>query len=202
MQQTKHEALYDCFSIIRNLEKAMNGISEGEVNLYSYLACLLGLFVGNPSSLWGYGFANTEYGAPYSKELMEALKTLELRGDIIKRHKIYYTTQQGLDIWKAFDMLSQFSEREPFLKAATDSVLALPTSTVRYALYNEPSMKSASLKHKASNLLGSVVTDLLHDQFGALKQVLGDARDLFIPATVWMSYLAEEKSRAIEGSDD
>lgn len=203
MQQSKHEALYDCFSVIKSLEHAMGGVSRGEVGLYCYLACLLSLFSsGRPYSLWGYKFAHTEHGTPYSAELMDALKDLTLRGDIVKEGNVYITSSQGRFTWAMFEELYQFSRRTAFLKAATDCVLALPTSSVRYALYNEPSIKSAELKHKASDLLGEVVLGLLHDQFSALKETLGNIEDLFIPATVWMSYLYEESRTNSECAND
>lgn len=74
------EATYDSLFIVEHLEESLHGVTEGEVHLFGYLARLLALFRGAPAAEWGYRFTRTKWGAPFSRDIAEAMRDLDLSG--------------------------------------------------------------------------------------------------------------------------
>ena len=51
-----------------------------EIHAFAYLACLLSLYRGQPVSDWGYGFAGTRDGSPFSPEIEGAVRAMASTG--------------------------------------------------------------------------------------------------------------------------
>lgn len=193
------ESTYDCLFIVEHLEEPLHGVTEGEVHLFGYLARLLALFRGAPAADWGFRFMRTNWGAPFSREISEALKELGLSGQLRTEAQDAVApmlcTDEGKALLKVTDELELCRARRPYLEAACSSAAALPVSAIRQAIRSEPTFKSASGHTSPQELLAGPSLELLYEQFGALRDVLGDnAADLLVPSSVWMSYLIEKSS--------
>jgi hypothetical protein len=190
------EATYDSLFIVGHLEEPLHGVTAGEVQLFCYLARLLGLFRGAPSAEWGYRSARTNWGTPFSREIAQALKELEMSGQLRVAVQDAVTpmvcTDEGKALAKALDELELCRSRQPYLEAACSSASAFPVAAIRQAIRSEPTLKSASGHAGPQELLAGPSLELLYEQFGALREVLGDTpSDLLVPSSVWLSYLIE-----------
>ncbi len=191
------EATYDSLFIIAHLEASLHGVTEGEVHLFAYLSDLLGLFRGVPSAEWGYTFMRTKWGAPFSREIAEALRELSLSGHVCAEIQDAVApmvpTEGGRELLKDIDRLELCKSRRPFLEASCGSAAAFPVAAIRRAIRSEPTLKSASGHSGPQELLAGPSLGLLYEQFGALERALGGApSDLFVPSSVWLSYLIEK----------
>lgn len=193
------EATYDSLYIVQRLEESLHGVTEGEVHLLGYLSRLLGLFRGVPTAEWGYRFARTNSGAPFSREIADALNELQLSGQlrVMAQDAVapIACTEEGKALVGMLDDLELSRSRRPYLEAACSSASAFPVATIRQAIRCEPTLKSASGHASPQELLSGPSLELLYEQFDALRQVLGGApSDLLVPSSVWLSYLIEKNS--------
>jgi hypothetical protein len=70
------EDYFDCLAIAVGTPRSVAPLSVQELHLFSYLACLLALFEGRPVADWGYRFALTSKGYPFSAEFEAARQAL------------------------------------------------------------------------------------------------------------------------------
>jgi hypothetical protein len=191
------EATYDSLFILSRLRDPLRGVTEGEVHLFAYLSSLLGLFRGRPATDWGYTFARTKWGSPFSPAVGEALKELQLGGQIEKDLSdavpTLICTKEGSALLASLDEFELAKDRLQFLDAACSSALTLPVSAIRRAIRMEPTFKSAAGHLGPQELLAGPSLELLYEQFGAIREVLGsNISDLLVPSSVWLSYLMEK----------
>ena len=191
------EATYDSLFTVKRLQDTLHGVTEGEVHLFVYLSALLGLFRGHPIAEWGYRFARTKWGSPFSLEIADAIKELEFGGQIQRCIQNAVTTlvcsNEGQTLLVMLDDLSPSQGHRPYLDAACSSASALPVPAIRQAIRMEPTFKSASGHTGPQELLTGPSVELLYEQFGALREVLADNdSDLLVPSSVWLSYLIEK----------
>lgn len=189
----KHFALFDVLYLGQNLETKMNDFSLIEIQILSYLGCLLSIYDGNNSSDWGYFFSKNPTGYPYSFELNNAMKML-LSRNMIKQTSLddeYFNTDiVGNDfIDKMSNQLSIYSNRKRYLDTALNCITLAPFGVIRTALLNEPVLASA--KRKTSVLLleeSDFATNLLYEQFQELRTAINNEYEsLLIPAFTWLS---------------
>jgi hypothetical protein len=193
------EATYDSLFVVARLEEPLQGVTEGEVHLFGYLARLLALYKGTPSAEWGYRFTRTHWGAPFSREIAEALTELALSGQVrIEAQEAVapmLCTDEGKVLAKDLDELELCRTRRLYLEAACTSAAAFPVAAIRRAIRSEPTLKSARGHAGPQELLTGPSLELLYKQFGAIRDVLGDTpSDLLVPSSVWLSYLIEKSS--------
>lgn len=193
------EAFYDTLYIVRRLTESLHGVTAGEVHLFGYLSRLLGLFRGTPIADWGYRFTRTNWGAPFSRDLADALNELQVMGHlrVLGQDAInpLSCSDEGISLVDMLDSLEVTQWRKPYLEASCSSAAAFPVFTIRQAIRSEPTLKSASRHVGAQELLSGPSLELLYEQFEALRAVLGEeSRDLFVPSSVWLSYLIEKSS--------
>jgi hypothetical protein len=191
------EATYDTLFIVKQLEEPLHGVTEGEVHLFGYLARLLALFRSTPSAEWGYRFTRTNWGAPFSGEINEAVKELKLFGQlrVVAQDVVapMACTNEGKGLAEALDELDLCRSRQPYLEAACSSASAFPVVAIRTAIRSEPTLKNARGHTGPQELLAGPSLELLYEQFGALREVLGTSpSDLLVPSSVWLSYLIEK----------
>jgi hypothetical protein len=191
------ESTYDSLFILKRLEDPLRGVTEGEVHLFAYLSSLLGLFRGRPATDWGYTFARTRWGSPFSPAVGEALKELQLGGHIEKHLNdaiaTLICTNEGSALLDSLDEFELSRDRLEFLNAACSSAFTLPVSAIRQAIRMEPTFKSAAGHLGPQELLTGPSLELLYEQFGAIREVLGlNTSDLLVPSSVWLSYLMEK----------
>jgi hypothetical protein len=128
-------ATYDCLFIGCRLQKRFCAFAAAEVHLLAYLACLLSLYKRSPIADWGYSFVGTEFGAPYSKEIDNALQGIQDRILFQERNGLLAATQEAFSELEFLGGLSFYSERTECLTGACGSVLAFSVGTVRERLH-------------------------------------------------------------------
>lgn len=165
-------------------------LSVNEMHLYSYLGCVFALFKGRPVSEWGYPFAITSDGFPFSVELDQARETLcaagmiELDNDGRMRARpgeldAELNTVIGLGPWQS---------RRPWLRAATECALALPIGSIRQAVSRSPGVASSFLLGQRARLLEPSDATLLYQEYEIVNSVLGaNTPDMLSPAVIWLS---------------
>jgi hypothetical protein len=188
------QACFDCLSIGVKLHKTLGSVVESEFHLFSYLACLLSLYKGQPVSDWGYRHSNTSHNAPFSYEITEAVAFL-IQSGLFKANeaKQFQMTAQAIEKFKEYKEMGMMSQRELFIAGACNSVLVLPMGLVREALRHEPDLERALKLSSTRFLLEDAGLDILYDHFSALSETIGiKINDLMTPAVIWLSYLIRE----------
>jgi hypothetical protein len=189
-------ACFDCLAIGIRLQRNFDYIGNSEFHLFSYFACLLSLYRGNPVAEWQYSFAGTKQGSPFSEDIDEAIQRL-LKVSLLNQHGLRITiSDRGIVEYETLLSLRINAERDVYIEGACTSALALPMGAVRHAVYQEPQLKASLVLNDSRRLLEGPGVATLHDHFSALSQAIGiDAGDLIVPATVWLSYLLSNKER-------
>jgi len=187
-------AYYDCLSICVNLETNLGNTSITEIHLFSYLSCLLSLFKEHPVSMWGYSFSVTTTSHPFSVDIDEEIINL-VNNDCLSRNSDYLkVTQLGKEQYKFLSELSQYAERELFIKGACSTILALPVGFVRKAVSQGSEINYAVALEQNSLLLGEGAVDDIYRQFSALSSIIGvDTKEMIVPAVLWLTYIASSE---------
>lgn len=193
----KPEAIYDTIYIGNQLEKKLTDFSQYEIQLFSYLSCLLSLYDGNPIAYWGYGFIKNELGSPFSIDLNESIETLIGRGSLTSSNDSFLKLGDlGKSDITSLSMFPSYQKRLKYLEPACQSIKLLPYGIVKDSIIREPVLKYAN-SHKNKRLLTdeeSPAFSLLYEQFEMLREALENKyQNLIIPAVVWLEYLAENK---------
>jgi hypothetical protein len=184
-------ASFDFLFITGRLCARFGTATLGEIHLFSYLACLLSLFRGQPVADWGYTFAGLDSGSPFSAELQAACPELEVAGLIVGKAETLTITPEGNRELEFLSTLQQFGPRKSYLTAALESLLSFPVGMVRNALSMEPGLRPALRLGGKRALLEETALGQLHEHFEALYSVLGETHDLLVPSSVWLTYLLE-----------
>jgi hypothetical protein len=184
-------AYCDVLVIANDSPQSIIPISVIEMHLFSYLGCVLALFQGLPIAAWGYQYAVTSEGFPFSAEFEEARKSIVLAG-------LAEFDEQGLlqprqpDLSHELETILSLghwaSERRPWLRTATECALALPMGSIRYAINQTPGLAMPIKLGQARKLLDTDDVSLLYDEYKIVSTVLGaDAEDTLSPAVLWLS---------------
>lgn len=184
------ESYFDAVAILQKAKKSLMPISAIEMHLYAYLACVIALWRGNSVSDWGYNFALTSEGFPFSPDFELARSTLAHRdcvalskeGDMLPKHE---TLKAELEL---FFSESRWQDRGRFVSAATDSALTLPGGSLRYAISKTPGFGSAFILGQQSPLLTQHDTESIYEEYLVISSALeGNDVDMLSPAVVWLS---------------
>ncbi|HAM21606.1 MAG TPA: hypothetical protein DCQ04_04900 [Actinobacteria bacterium] len=190
---SNHDAYFDALSICDRLQPILGQVATSEVHLIAYLSCLLALYRGRAVGNWGYKFAVTKEGYPYSPDVQAAVDTLLHQGVLVAdADSFLMVTRSGTEELALLRSLGAFRERDEYINGACGSTLALPTGTIRDAVAHAPDVRGALRMGQTRLLLTQSGQNLLYDQFAALSQAVGiDVADLMVPAVVWLIYLLE-----------
>jgi hypothetical protein len=196
----KPEAVFDLLRIGSSLQNYVEKLNASDIHVFSYLACLLAVFKGIPTADWGYSFAGTDVGAPYSVDIEEAIRGAQAASLLNCSADGFMVLQP--EAANEMLLLASFglcSWRHEFLDAATDSVLNLSTGLVKSAVGREPNLRPVTTVRSSRKLLEGPGLELLYEQFDVLAQAVGGRmHDLMVPATVWLTYLARKALAAQE----
>lgn len=183
-------AYYDALSISLKLSDTKPSISEIELHLFGYLACLLSLYKRRPASTWKYEFALTKYAFPFSPSLHKAIDALIINRYFVTHEGIVKTTSTATSEYRELTEFSLYSEREEFLEVACSCALVIPGGNIRDSLTNLPPIKSQMRLEQSADILGDISIRILHDHFEFLYNIIGrTTEDLIIPALAWLYYL-------------
>lgn len=184
------EAYGDCLAIVAMAPKSVLPVSVIEMHLFAYLGCILALFGGRPAAEWGYRFALTKDGFPFSPKFEEARHTVVDRGLLVV-HPDATVSGNEPDLLKEVGLLMElasFSQRRDWFKTATECTLALPLGSIRYALENLPSIRAATRLNQNHPLLQQSEVDQLYEEYAFISGALEEnSVDPLSPAVIWLS---------------
>lgn len=184
-------ATFDCLFLVHRLQSQLPSIAIPEIHLFGYLACLLWIFREKPIADWDYTFVGTELGAPFSREIDEALREMLERGYFRREpHFKLGWTNSAKDALTELTDLFAYRDRVECLEAACASVAAFSIGMVNTALAKEPDLSRSKALPSTRVLLEDAARSQLYEQFEALRGALsGRTADLRLPAVVWLSAL-------------
>lgn len=192
------EAFFDSLYLTDSLDRELDGVSFSEINLFSYLACLLSLYDSNPVSFWGYRFIKNKYGSPYSYELEDSINKAKSNEYIIFLDDNYFElTNEGKEILSILKTHTQYKSRLKYLRVSYECITMLPYGLIKESITNEPLITSANNKDSRNILIetDSGAISILYNHFEILKLALDDKYDdLMVPATVWLRKIFEKKA--------
>lgn len=184
------EAYGDAIVIIADAPSSILPMSVIEMHLYAYLGCIFALFTGRPIGEWGYKFAVTSDGFPFSAQLEDGRRAAGSMG-------LLETDDKGLMSANPAAMatelellmsLTTWTERRPCLRTAMECALALPVGSIRYAINQTPGVAPSLKLGQRRQLLDEDDIALLYEEYQIVDSVLGvGANDLLSPAVIWLS---------------
>jgi hypothetical protein len=184
------EAYFDAVAIMADAPASILPMSVIEAHLYAYLGCILGLFRGQAIGEWGYSFAVTSEGFPFSVQFETARSMVVSRGLVdedgaglmgARRHELAAEIDSLLN-------LGSWADRRQWLHAATQCALALPVGSIRHAIGQTPGLAASVRLGQRRHLLQADDIGLLYEEYGIVSSVLGaDVKDLLSPAVIWLS---------------
>lgn len=199
MAAESYQAAYDVLSITRRLEQAFDGVTRAEIHLLSYVACLLAIYRRRPAAEWGYSFIRSQWGAPFSVEIEDALVMLTVGGLVRFRGEALVMTTSGRKTIEFLDSMVEHGWRIQYLDGACASALAMSAGIIRNAIRQEPGLRRASVHHEPRTLLGPGEDAALYEQFSMLSSVVSvEVSDLMVPSVLWLSYLSEMQRSEIQ----
>ncbi len=187
------------FDILFYLSHPRNKYAEQtlfEINTMLYLAELLSIYDGCNAQKWGYGFARNKYGAPVSIELMEEVEFLCAKGYLSKDSSGYYRISDTASLNSILSISKSgiLGWRSKYIEVVFDSLLTKSFPRVVRAVQNEPGISLLESINRTSILLESSLINALYEDFGVLKEIIGDPQiDLVVPASLWIDYLSVQK---------
>lgn len=188
-------AAYDVLFVVSSLNKRLPEVTTAEVQVLTYLACLLSVYSGKPASDWGYDFAATPESAPFSEQVVLALENLRSAGYLSKTDQHYSVTASGKQEFEMWSMLARFQERSPYLHGSTGTTDALPVAAVANGVAQDPQFSSAVKLQSPRALLDDLGNSVLYEDFAVLESALGrEISDLLVPAVVWITYLLDSEA--------
>ena len=184
------EAYFDALAVMHDAPASIMPMTVIETHLYAYLGCILALFKGQAISDWGYPFAVTSDGFPFSVQFENARSMLVARGFTDEDGEGMLTARHA-EMSAEIDSLLTFgpwSDRRTWLRAATECALALPIGSIRYAISHSPGVATPARLGQRGQLLQDDDIDLLYGEYQIVSSVLGhDVHDLLSPAVIWLS---------------
>jgi len=181
-------AYYDCLAICANLERYLGNTSRTEIHLFAYLSCLLSLFKEHPVSMWGYSFSVTSTSYPYSVDIDEETAKLVDNDCLYGDNDFLKVTERGKEQYKFLSSLSQYAERESFIKGSCSTTLALPVGFVRKAISQESEIRNAIALQQWSLLLCEGAINDIYRQFSTLSSIIGvNIKEMIVPAVLWLT---------------
>ena len=181
-------AITDVVFLLGLLPESLTPISVAEMHMYAYLANVGALHRGVPISEWGYRFAVTSTGFPFSDSLASATENLIRRSIVSLDERQLSPDGMFDDEREVLESLAQSRRRKEWLEDALMCVLHLPQGAVRHAINRTPGMLVSLRFRRASALLRDKEIEEIYDEFELVHDVLGsDTVDALQPLVVWLS---------------
>lgn len=189
MRDINPEAYFDALAIMGDAPRSLIPMSIVEMHLFSYLSCILALFRGLPIGDWGYSYAVTAEGFPFSAEFEDARQATVVRGlttsmDSGLLQPLQPETSDELDIVLR---IGSWGQRRVWIGAALQCALALPMGSIRHAIAQTPGMAASLRLRQKRHLLDVDDVSLIYEEYKIVDAALGGAEDLLSPAVIWLS---------------
>ncbi|MCX6993582.1 MAG: hypothetical protein NT011_10635 [Kiritimatiellaeota bacterium] len=185
-------AYFDMLSIGERMSDLVEGFSRPELHLFSYAACLLSLYEGQPAAEWGYEFVSAENGLPFSQYIDAAMDVSLGLGQIHPHGALIALSREGRAEVAVLRELEGNKSRERYLAGATDCLLVFNPGNVREAFNYDPAISYLKNGNRRDWVLTKPVVERLYDNFQQLREALAyDARDLSVPLVSWLKYLIQ-----------
>ena len=195
------EAAFDSLTISSLLGSIDFSPTRGEIHLLAYLASLLSVYArkGEDASNWGYPFAATPGGAPFSESLEVEIQELVSRGAYRVVGNSLQLTPDGNQLQQALSRLNLARERFDYIDSASATVYALPVGLIRAAIARDPDLSLVAAHGHSRALMSENALARLYVEFSAIADVLGEAHgSLFAASVLWLTYLAEQSPSICE----
>lgn len=197
------EAHFDCLLIASELDAPLGGVTRLELQRIAFLSCLLSIYTKQAVSDWGYRFANTGTGLPFSDHLVSATDYLIETGLLSDTEGRLRPTELGVQMRQYLGGLQSMAPRVPCVSAAAASLLAVPGSVMAEGLQQEPTTVASKLRDSPTMLLDEPHLLTLHQHFAALAAVIPPGqKDLLSPSVLWLTYMAHVNEVQEEGGED
>ena len=190
------EAAFDCLTITSLVQENASRPSKGDIHLLAYLASLLRAYSRRTGPFdWGYEFAATPSGAPFSQVLEVEMNALLAGGAISSTEATLELTASGTRLQEALADLNVVSGRIEYLDSASATTLAIPVGLVRVAFAHQRENNIAATQGRVRSLVSKSALAQLFLDFNAVAQVLDAASGSLLAASVlWLSYLLEQEA--------
>ncbi len=184
------EAYFDTLALMNDAPSSVLPMTVNEMHLFAYLACIFALFKGEPLGDWGYPFAITSEGFPFSAQLDYA-REISCSNGRIELSDSGLMRPRPTELEAEFETIlrvGSWAKRRASLRAATECALALPMGSIRFAVNRSPGMSTSFFLGQRGQLLEPLDVALLYEEYEIVTSVLGsDASDILSPAVLWLS---------------
>lgn len=190
-------AAFDTAFIANALDRPRSAVTHYELHSFAYLACLLSVYSGIPANDWGYEFASVPPAQPYAHAIADAASGLVRTGVLDRVNSTMSITDAGAETLSAWAGMHYFADRRRFLVGATGAALVLPGATVVNSLGLDPQLSRAQELGDSRVLFDDVLAHRLYQDLAALKEAVpAEAKDLMVPAVLYLQYLIGEAREA------
>lgn len=185
-------AYFDTLALGERMGDLVDGFSRTEIHLFAYAGCLLSLYEGQPVSDWGYEFASTDNGLPFSVEVDEAVETAMGLGLVHSHGPLLVLTDDGRAELSSLRQMEGSKVRERYLAGATDALLVFNPGNIREAFNYDPAISFLKKGKRTDWLLSQPIVERFYGNFRQLREALAyEARDLSVPLVSWLQYLIQ-----------
>ena len=189
------EAAFDSLTISLLLGRIDFNATKGEIHLLAYLASLLSVYArkGKDASNWGYAFAATPGGAPFSESLEVEIQELVSKGAYRVIGTSLHLTPEGNQLQESLSRLNLTRIRYDYIDSASATVFALPMGLIRAAIARDPDLLLVAAHGRSRLLMSENALARLYAEFDVIADVLGEAHgSLFAASVLWLTYLADQ----------
>lgn len=193
-------ALYDVLYILDSVEDLSAGLRSDYLHGVLYLSCLLSLVDGQTVSQWGYQFAETTKGGPFSDDIYTAVEFLSKEGLLEEDTKVdrVFIGSEGKEKLKKLKVLKTLYWRNRFHDAVAYALLRLSIQQTIAALKREPTFEQVDRLKKRSILFDETSVKYIRKGFDLIIDLIGrDAsRYLRLVSVMWLETILEDWKNA------
>lgn len=182
-------ALTDVVFLAGLVPTSLAPVSIAEMHLYAYLANVVALNRGVAVSNWGYKFAVTKGGFPFSHDLEDAMENLARRSIVeVDNEGLRRGDELFIREFEILDGLVQSARRKAWVSDAFACAMHLPGGTLRAAINHSPGMAVGLRYRRASALLKDADIEEIYGELALIREVLGpEAENQLERVVVWLS---------------
>jgi hypothetical protein len=191
------DAFFDALELVTSLGEIDAHVSESEVHLYGYIASLANAYANGIASSWGYTFAATIGGTPYSADLAMALRSLAIKGALVAAaNDAYHVGPAAQAVRDVAARLESRAWRGECLRAAVMAGLTLTKATLKAATATALPPLEAGVGARPM-LDGPEQNDVAHE-FETLRGLLAGGGGVLGAIAIWLAARARAHLAAMQ----